>query len=422
MLHHVAGMCVGAGVGNNKFDGADLSFDGSLMLSPNDFVGKRIPLNDGADGSLIFEYEHVPLLHPGLDWIALQPIEFMLVEHWVDLTRWYGREPKTDKPQGGTLDLGWVDKTRRRTVWDWKFGQEPVEVFDNWQLQSYDLGFHFLLDSWGIETEDVRFAIEQPRVAGGGDFWYTTDDDVEQFADWIFSCATAVHDAWHMPRPEDYNPGLKQCRWCLARENQTCKAYTQFMLKHLGDLMPDIVEHGELGITDPKLPALDVEQRAVVLKHKAAISAWMEDLHAMATRDAMLGIATPGHKLIRGRAGDREWRSEKFIVPKLQELVALDVVEDMYQPRKLASPAQIEKQVGKKIFERDFKGLVDQSEGKLVLVDENDKHDAVQPAINRMPDIDERVPDADVSPKSPGKYYIQGKGFVDTFDDDDIPF
>lgn len=385
MLHEVAAECVRAAVHSRT--GA---FDSSLMLSPHDFVGKRIPVKDG--DPIKFEREHVPLLQPGLDWISMQPIEFVLVEQWVDLTDWYGLDPVTGGAQGGMLDLGWVDKWRMRTIWDWKFGQEPVEVYDNWQCLSYDLGFNKLLRKWEIETDGVRFAIEQPRVAGGGDFWYASDAEVEAFADWIATRAIAAHEAWHDLRPGDFKPGLKQCRWCLAREHMTCKANADFMLKLLGDKMPDIVEHGELGVVDPGLPALDVEQRAVVLKHKAAIIAWVEDLHAMATRDAMLGIATPGLKLIQGRAGDREWLSETRAIEYLKPLIAADQIGDIYQPRKLMSPTQIEKQIGKKIFDRDFKRLVDRSEGKLVLVDESDKRDAVQPAINRMPDIDADIP------------------------------
>lgn len=392
MTHQVAALCMEAAVNGRG------EFDGSRVLPASHWVGVatfEVQQSGEPVEFMTFTQELATLVQPGLDWLASRRMIFCEVEQWVDLTHYLSLDPYTQERQGGSLDLGWVeidDGSVVVTIWDWKIGQEPVDVFRNWQLMLYALGFwrrhqkrlEGLLASLANPGPlTFRLAIEQPRVAGGGDFYYLALVELLLFGDWICDRANEVVKEF-----DNFVPGLKQCRWCAVRENNKCEAYDKFMLKTMTDKLPDIIEDVSHRAPPPQMPRfLTPERRGWLLRHKRVIIEWLERQHAEALDDALRGLPTPGQKVIRGRRGNREWLVEAWAVENLKPRVAAGDIESVYKPREVISPARAEEQLGGKIFNRDFKGLIHQGPGKPVLVDEDDPGEALRPAESRMPDL-----------------------------------
>lgn len=77
------------------------------------------------------------------------------------------KAPKIHELSEGTPDMWLFDqKTGRLYVWDYKFGFELVEVFENWQLINYVAGILELLEINGIADQHitVHMRVAQPRA------------------------------------------------------------------------------------------------------------------------------------------------------------------------------------------------------------------------------------------------------------------
>ena len=84
----------------------------------------------------------------------------------------FGNERRIEAPNIHELSFGTVDqfifdkKTGDLYLWDYKFGFEIVEAFENWQLINYAAGIINMLGLNGLETQyiNVHFRIIQPRA------------------------------------------------------------------------------------------------------------------------------------------------------------------------------------------------------------------------------------------------------------------
>lgn len=399
MGHEVVALCVLNGVHHNRLDGF-------IRPAASD-VGEPFEVQQDGEPveTMAFTQELADLVQPGLDWLATRRIEFIEVEQWGDLTKLLGPDPITGERQGGSLDLGFIEIETWFiviTIWDWKLGQEPVEVADNWQLSLYAWSFldrnrdriRELMRQYPDRKVIVRLAIEQPCVSGGGGFWYTTPEDLDSFGGWIKEKAALAQDAYLDLRPDDFNPGLKQCRWCAARENNKCEAYDKFMLKTMVDKLPALIEDVSHRAPPPELPTfLTPERRGWLLRHKSAIISWLERLHAQALDDGLMGLPTPGQKVISGRRAARKWRNEARARRALALAEMMGMLKSMYAPPELLTPPALETLVGKKLYEQEFQSLVTQGDGKPVLVDEDDEGEPLKPLVQRLPPItDDDIP------------------------------
>jgi hypothetical protein len=379
MCHNVADICVQAATSR-----VDFAFYPRLMLSPREFIGTKHLIDDHPE-YLEFTEEMARWIEPGLNWIKERHIVFFEAEQWLDLTSYLGLDPETGRPQGGYLDMGWIEtnSTGEHTcvIFDWKFGQEPVSVERNLQLILYAVGFYQKHKDWfeGRNVRNFRLVIEQPRVEGGGDSYFISLENVLEIANWL-----AIRAAMVTTNADHRLAGVKQCRWCEAK-NHNCHAYDGLMLQALGAKMPDIMEPKA---EKPKFFKMTPEARGYLLKHKTEIVAWLERLHADAIDDAMRGLPTPGNKLVKGRRSPRAWIDETRAVSFLYGLWRGHRIDDTHT-HKLLSPTQTADEIGDKVFAKEAEGLWRQSDGKPILVDEDDPKPALALLVDRMPDVSE---------------------------------
>lgn len=263
--------------------------------------------------------------------------------------------------QQGTADAIVLNrKDKCIEVHDAKFGFHKVTAKDNKQGIIYAAAAlaHF---NFVYEWESAKFVIHQPRI-DWYDEWTYTLAELEAHMVEIRAAAALAYGMWAGTEPIVLNPGEVQCQWCPIRG--TCAART-------GKVLAEFPIEGRT----PGVPMLNDAEVAQAYGRVDEIEAWCSDIRKEAHARAMAGKKLPGFKLIKGRRGDRTWVDEE----KAVNAIALHVGEDkLYKPRKIASPADIEKVMGKKEFGEISADLVTQAEGSLKLVPEADKGAEVQ--------------------------------------------
>lgn len=345
-------------------------------LEPENFRGGYL---DQEGFRIYYDDEMFESARIGLEFvrsIEAQPGVELFIEKRVDIS------PYTLPGQFGTSDVILVNRKQRWVIiFDWKYGKEPVYAFENYQLSGYALGAWTTIlsklfggDPQGI---DVSLIIEQPRVPGAGGEWKTTMTRLLEFGRHAKRQAILTQSA-----NPPYNPGPKQCRWCLGRDS--CGALAKWHLENLGldfDSLDSLIEDGDV----PALPEeLTPERRSYLLSVRPLINQWFDALHASAYHDAVTTGIVPGMKLVLGRRPSREFAENRLHIAAAR-LVAL-LGEGRAFTKKLISPAQAEKALGKRVFERELKRFVVQGEPSPILVPENDRRERIKPAVDLFND------------------------------------
>lgn len=239
----------------------------------------------------------------------------------------------------GTADVVTLhDDGTLRGVVDWKFGAGvPVSAEGNAQAM-------FLLCAQRAEHGRngdgfYQATFVQPRL----DYDHTavyTDEELDMFE-------TELHRAVYSRRDE--MAAGDHCRWCPARiicPIKTAALETLRKRKVTADMLPailDVVQDARDIIAAAEEMALDLLSRS---------------------------LDVPGYKLVRG-LGARKWADEKKAVDFLNGNQV-----NPWQERKIVSPAQAEKLLGKRRPLRD--GLVETTPGSLKVAPESDKAPAVR--------------------------------------------
>jgi len=155
------------------------------------------------------------------------------------------------------------------------------------------------------------------------------------------------------------------CRWCKA--GPTCPARRALVLD-TAQTDFDAVD-GEL-ISPPKPADLSQDDLARILRAADILDAWLKEVRSYAQREAQHGRPPTGFKLVEGRRGARAWADEK-VVSDICDLEGVDAYT-----RKLKTPPQLEKEIGKARF-ANLAGYVVQPSGRPELVPETDKRPAL---------------------------------------------
>lgn len=361
VFHHFAALCL------------EFGFD------PEVFLGKTYPAEyfEIVDGEyeerfedIEFDGEMCDSMKEGLSFLEERMDEdcHIFVEKKVDLSRWLGPE------EFGTSDCGIVDVLNRRiTVFDWKYGMGVVSAKKNDQGILYALGFWatfaeelFDGDSTNIEVDIV---IEQPRAPGGGGLWRTS-------MDWLLREGDKIKkEAAETKKPDAIRiPGEKQCQYC-QRAKLGCDALDDSMQELLSEALEEMVEEPEKkGARIVR--TVDSVKRTRILRNWPLIVRWKEGLHADAISDALAGRPVPDLKAVRGRSPPRKFRESQM---DTVELKLAKLFGDSRYKKKLLSPTEVEKSLGKKRFEDSFAAFVTQGEPKTILVPLSDKRDPVKP-------------------------------------------
>lgn len=255
----------------------------------------------------------------------------------------------------GTSDYNLIDtRARHLDVIDWKFGQGIiVYAEDNPQLMAYAAG----AAGWPNDLESVTVHVFQPLV-DHEDSW---DIPMGKLRQWVHgTLATGIIKASSLNA--EFCPGTETCRWCEAAN--FCRPRYELVL----DAARKLFAAKEL------LPdRLDAKDIAKLLSMAPIIDKCIKDLVAHAQNEVQHGRPVPGYKLVRGRS-NRKWFDEDKAIKWLAKNTP---IEELYVS-KAVSPAQAEKKFGALKKSPEFSVLVEKPEGKLTLVSEHDKRQAVE--------------------------------------------
>jgi hypothetical protein len=252
----------------------------------------------------------------------------------------------------GTNDFAtYCAGTRFLEIVDYKHGAGKfVEVKGNPQLRYYALGALMTLP---IQAEYVKLTIVQPRCLSGEDVIRSeiiSAVDLLEFAADLVMYAKATEDPNAPLVPGDH------CQFCKALP--TCPEYQK---------RTQAVARQEFGPVE-KMSSV---QLAEALAMVPLLKAWCSAIDERAYAEAMAGRKVPGYKLVDKRA-TRRWAREADVIEGLQDMGV--GAETLYE-RKLKSPAQLEKALGKGVIDQ---WVVKESSG-TTLVPEDDKRMEVQP-------------------------------------------
>ena len=294
-------------------------------------------------------------LQPGIDHIRsmVDAGATLAVERSVDMRRWV--------PGGfGTADAI-LSNGNRLVVNDLKFGAgHAVSAENNRQLMIYALGAIDLLG----DHETITLEIDQPRVASGSNSYTITLDDLRAFGHTVRAAATLANSADAERIPSD-----DACRWCPAK--QECPEFSSRAIRAAGF-------HDRSEWAPTAISSLTPAQKTRILNARDAITEWLDLVYAESLRDALAGTPIPGWKAVDGRRGARSWAD-----PVAAEDCLVHTVGEKAYTRKLVSPAQAERLLGKKAA---MPPTV-QAEGKPCLVPDSD----VRQATNTVAGFLDRV-------------------------------
>lgn len=303
-------------------------------------------LNNFADQEMVdfvrVYVEYVNRLSEGADHVEIEAR--VSYQHWVS-------------GGFGTADAV-ILKGETLHICDLKYGMGVrVDAEENPQGMLYALGAFYEFDMLS-DIKHVQIHIIQPRLDHISQ-WEISVPDLLRWAEWVKQRAeeTLAADA---PRV----PGEKQCRFCRAKAScAALQKMTQDII--LADF--DDLEHM------PKANTLTDDQMRRALEGKSLIEAWLGAVEGLVRERLGNGIDFPGYKLVEGKS-NRQWSDDWAAEVRLADLIGNDKT---YAPRKLISPTQAEKILGKK-GAADIADLITKPSGAPTLAHETDK----RPAIN----------------------------------------
>ncbi len=250
----------------------------------------------------------------------------------------------------GTSDAFIYEPFGTLEVVDFKYGKGiPVEAVENKQMLYYALG-----SAQGCDFSSVKLTIVQPRADhpdGPIRSWVITPERLKEFEKDIRKAVEATE-----AKEPKFQPSDKGCKWCLAKS--ICPALKGKALALAKDQFADEVEL-------PKADVMTPEEISKTLKNASLIKAWVESVEKHAKVSAESGVEIEGFKLVKAKK-NRKWTDEKALVKEFGDLFD---ESDLYAPRKLKTPAALEKIVGK----ADVARFSETPEGGLTLVKDSDK-------------------------------------------------
>ena len=254
---------------------------------------------------------------------------------------------------GGTSDIHAVVPFGDLLVVDLKAGQNYVDAEMNYQGLVYLASVYESLDpltQFGIKN--CHFVIVQPAQTAPYEcrvqVWTITKEEMITLLQVI---KKAVNEAETNPQ---FRPG-EHCRdkYCDART--TCSAYIEWAnQKSLGALA-----HAMEGtVLTPPDKATDPQWAARIASLLAA-EPFITDLIKEAKKQALQALtldpnAVPGYGISTG-VGHRKWTDEKAVEA---ELKAMKLKLDVYAPREILSPSQLEKVMAVKELPEKLQALV----------------------------------------------------------------
>lgn len=250
----------------------------------------------------------------------------------------------------GTADMVIASPDKLHII-DLKLGKGvPVYAENNTQLMIYALGVLETVEPiFDIETAELT--IHQPRLQNVST-WEISAADLRAWGNEVLKPRSAMA----LSGEGEFAVG-EHCRFCKAK-NQ-CRARADEMLK-LAQLK------------FKASPLLSDDEIAEILSKADELAKWASDIYTYAQEKAISeGKVWTGYKLVRGKT-NRKYTDENDVI----EAVKAAGYKDIFKTS-LIGITEMEKLMGKKKFNEVLGGLVYKPEGKLTLVSETDKREAV---------------------------------------------
>lgn len=280
-------------------------------------------------------------------------------------------------PMFGTSDVViYLPTLKRLVVMDYKHGVGyAVAARGNPQLRYYALGA-CLKGEWTAEqVAQVDVIIVQPRAAHPDGIIRVdslTFAELHDFAGELLAAADATQ------KPDAPLVTGPWCRFCKA--SPICPA------RHSDAQALARIEFADAAVVPPPVETLTMPEMLLVMEKAPVIEAWLKDVRTHIENTLISGGTVPGYKLV-GKRATRKWADPAQTEAWLEEH---GFEAEEYQERKLKSPAQVEKLVGKKNLPDDL--VVKESSG-YTLAPEYDKRPALSPGHDFA-----ALPPADIDP------------------------
>ena len=233
-------------------------------------------------------------------------------------------------------------RTRTLIVIDFKYGKGvAVDVLDNPQALTYAVGAVKLVDG----VDHLILVIVQPRA-------YHVDGPVRD-AEYSLMDLEMFEGHLRIKAAETDDPNApriagEQCKWCPAAHG--CKTLRDFVSQKSGLVDIDLAEIALKASHFPTNDELTRDQMGILIANVGIIEGFMKRVMQHAHNEALDGRVPTGCKIVDKRAY-RKWANAGEV------MMALDMAgisEDDFMVTKepaLKSVAQLEKTLGKKVFE-----------------------------------------------------------------------
>lgn len=250
----------------------------------------------------------------------------------------------------GTADMVIITDQVAHVI-DLKLGRGvEVHAEENPQLMIYGLGVLHMAEAL-FDIETVRMTIFQPRL-NNSSTWSVSPEYLKRWGDEVLRPAGAQA----LIGAGEFAAG-SWCRFCKAR-NQ-CRARAESFL--------EMAQH------DFRRPALlSDEEIADVISRADELSKWAADVYAFAQDQAIThGKQWPGFKVVEGKS-NRKFTSDADV----ERAAAAAGYTDIYK-KTLIGITEMERLMGKEQFRTILGSYVYKPHGKLTLVPDSDKREAI---------------------------------------------
>ena len=250
----------------------------------------------------------------------------------------------------GTADMVIITDKIAHII-DLKLGKGvEVHAEENPQLMIYGLGALRMAEAlYDIET--VHLTIFQPRL-NNSSTWDVSPEYLKRWGEEVLRPAGAKA----LIGAGEFAAGT-WCRFCKAR-NQ-CRARAEHFL-----------EMAKLDFRQPAL--LTDEEVSEVIARADELSKWAADVYAYAQDQAIThGKHWPGYKVVEGRSA-RRYTSEEDVARAATAAGYTDIYK-----KSLLGITEMERLMGKEQFQTVLGKLVYKPQGKLTLVPDSDRREAV---------------------------------------------
>lgn len=337
--------------------GTDIHQLGEALLKGQEFIVGTSVLRDGNNGMF---YANADMLDEATRYcnyvkaLATEPTAEIIAEAHVSIL------PEYDV--SGHVDATVINGNELHII-DLKTGAGAVSAEENLQMQLYALG---TLDEHSLfyDFEKVVLHIVQDNASiSNTNSWETTPEDLEDFREWITERARLA-----LQEDSVCTPTEKACQWCSHASK--CEA----LANAVTDMFEELDEREVLGTTADELT---LETITGLLERRGLFDRAMKAYEQRIMDELHQGNEVKGYKLVLGRK-NKKWVNENEAYDKLTKWLPIDEVA----PRKLVSPTQAEKLLGKEVSTRKkniFEELYEKPDGQPQLAPSSDKRPAYIP-------------------------------------------